>query len=243
MNPMVELEAKFDASGLTVAKFEQWAWKRYEDLLRRHLSPEALADDVHDPVADSAFKDVVGVDTFYASPAQGKVIRYRRAVDPTLPHGPPSLTYKQRQAPGNIRDRIEIDLFLAEHKPVTESVHNLLYTLGFSEHFTILKESHIWDFPEIIYTATDADGVSPQTKKAVAHVIVALYDVLHAGTIRRFLEIEVDRDSDIHDNTAEMLLSDWILEAQDKLGVREPLTQSLYEMYAPRNHLFLPETF
>lgn len=236
MNPLVELEAKFDASALTFAQFENWAYKRYG-----HNAPPS--EDGCDPIANSAIKQVVGLDTFYGHPGQRKTLRYRRAGSADLPHGPPSLTYKQRQSPGNIRDRFEIDLFLSENRPTDDSVRNLLQTLGFEEHFTILKESHIWHFPDFVQIAVDPDGSSPATRTTAVPVIVALYDVLQGGAIRRFLEVEIDRDAEIDDPTAEMLLSDWILEVQGQLGLREPLTQSLYEMYAPRNHLFFPETF
>lgn len=208
MNLMIELEAKFEVPHLTTGRFEAWCWKRSEA----------------DLMENGAFNKLAGIDTFFAG--NGVVLRYRRAAPEEPAAGSPVLTYKCRQRPGDIRDRIEVDLFLDEKRATEPQVKAFVQALGLREHFTILKESTIVHFGE---------------KGAI--IVVALYDVLHQGQIRRFLEVEIEKSSEISDEDAAMVLSDWILEMQKDLGIGSPINQSLYEMFAPRDSLFLPESF
>lgn len=74
--------------------------------------------------------------------------------------------------------------------------------------------------------------------------VFALYDVLHEGKIRRFLEVEMEQKGTISTTIATERLEwwkNWI--AARWAGLGEPLNTSLYEMYAPRNGLFVPESF
>lgn len=203
MDKLVELEAKFEVPHLTTMRVAEWA----ETI---EPSPDVL--------------HVVGVDTFYSG--NGIVLRHRRASPENGSHGgAPALTYKCRRRPGDIRDRIEIDLFLDESVK-EETVAAFVEVMGLKEHFTILKESQIYHY--CLENCT---------------IVMALYDVIHMGKIRRFLEIEIDKESGISDEKAAELLQGWIDNAQVALGVGDPLNQSLYEMYAPRDALYLPETF
>ncbi len=208
MNSMTELEVKFKVPALTVGKF-----KSYFDVKVTN-QPEYVT--------------LAGVDTFFSG--NGIVLRYRRAAPGEPVGGTPALTYKCRQEPGNIRERIELDIFLDERRVKEETVKAFVAVLGLKEHFTILKESHI--FKQEFHSS-----------HGNYTVVAALYDVLHDGKIDRFLEVEIDKDGTVDDEYARGILQSWISGFQRDLGVGEPVNKSLYEMYAPRDELFLPETF
>lgn len=75
--------------------------------------------------------------------------------------------------------------------------------------------------------------------------VFALYDVLHEGKIRRFLEVEMERKNQgLTAEAAQVRLTqwkDWIAQMWPQLG--QPLNTSLYEMFAPLDELFVPESF
>lgn len=208
MNPETELEVKFAASHVTVLAFESWAKSRQ--------------------LPCAKFTHAVGTDTFHAKDC---VVRYRRKASADG-NSPPVLTFKQRQSPGNIRDRIEFDLFVDEAKTSDTEVIGFLRALGFREHFGILKESFIYHYEGVVASGS-------------YEVVIALYDVYsEAGhTGKRFLEVEIDKHGTCAEIDAQIILQDWIESAQQELVVTAPLNQSLYEMFAPRNELYIPESF
>ena len=187
---------------------------RYRDWARRN----GLSD----------YRTLAGLDTFYSG--NGIVLRYRRSAPDEPVGGPSCLTYKCRQSPNDIRERTELDLFLDGTRVSDDVVEEFVKVLGLKESFTIKKESWICRLqvmsPEGHYT-----------------VVAALYDVLAGGTITRYLEVEIDKDGNIDDSAARIILNGWIGNLQNSLRVGLPLNCSLYELFAPRDELYLPGTF
>jgi adenylate cyclase class IV len=209
MNPLTELEAKFEVPHLTVGRFKAFA----ADLCHPHLC-----------------LNLAGIDTFFSG--QGIVLRYRRSAPGEPLGGQSALTYKCRQSPGNIRDRYEFDLFLDDERVSEETVRAFVKVMKLEEHFTIKKESWIY-CQEVLDSDYGGDY----------KVILALYDVLHDGKISRYLEVEIDKDGTVSDANARIILDSYIANLQRVLGVGEPLNKSLYELFSPKDRLFLPETF
>jgi adenylate cyclase class IV len=135
------------------------------------------------------------------------------------------LTYKQRKRNGDITDRTEINLRLTPEVGADDVVA-FVTAMGLTEHFSLRKESHIF-----------------HVKDGDAHTVLALYDVMGPDGIKRFLEVEIENTSEIEDQVAAGLLGMWVHELQETLGLGTPLNTSLYELYAPRDALFVPESF
>lgn len=161
------------------------------------------------------YKKVAGWDAYYV---QGdNVVRHR--VDGRRKRS--VLTVKRRKSEDSLIDRHEIDMPVADQVPPADVTGFLLMT-GWKHLFTINKESFIYH----------VDEVEPK-----ASVCVALYDVWTDAQERedgrRFLEIEVEKDSDISMKEAKKLLEDWKELFQVAFGFDDPLNQSLFEMYRP----------
>lgn len=143
------------------------------------------------------------------------VVRHRR-----LP-GPGELTVKQRKSSRSIVDRLEINLGFAEattHDDVTEFLH----ATGWVAEFILQKHfSHVFWF-----------------KHGEAEIAVSLYEVKRAdtGETRRFLEVEVERSSDVTEEKARQLLSLWGGCAANEFELDEPMNDSLYEIYSGRRY-------
>ena len=215
----VELEAKYDASALPVADFRA----------------------VVGGLPDSAFKTVVGVDTFFSDTK--KVLRFRRkrAGTDVGASDRPALTYKCRRRVGDISDRTEIDMWLGD-KATDQDVRAMMEVMGMTESFSIVKESWIYHVPDT--ETPDALTYGRRMQGDGIDVVFALYDVLHMGQIHRFLEVEIERKGTIAAEWAASRLiawKEWV--AQNFPTVGHPLNQSLYEMFAPRDRLFIPESF
>lgn len=207
MDPYTELEAKFEANGLTATALQQF------------VDRKSSLSSSYDKFC------VVGTDTFFAT--ADRVLRFRRPIGTPGPKDTATLTYKQRRSNGNIRDRVEVDLFLdVERSNLEADAKALVEAMGFVEHFSIVKESTIYDI----------------RVGRGAVVVLALYDVLHQGKISRFLEVEIEKSSSISDAEAVLLLDTWIGYLSE-LGLGEPINKSLYQLYAPKDDLFLDETF
>lgn len=207
MNPDTELEVKFPASHVTLLAFQKWAQKK----------------------GPTKYTHAVGGDTFFAD---GKsVVRFRRK---TTPEGnsPPVLTYKRRKAPGDIRDRIEFDVFVDEKMTSERATLGFLDALGFKQHFTILKESFIYHFEGALESGS-------------FEAVIAVYDVFreegHSGC--RYLEIEIDKHGTCSEIDAQVLLQEMIEEARTTFNLGAPLNASLYELWAPKDELYIPESF
>lgn len=159
---------------------------------------------------------VIGWDTFYSNPSTGLVLRYRRAKSEGNDH--PVLTFKKRKDGGNSVDREEVDLFLERNDATDDDAKAFLGALGLKEHFSILKESHI-------HHIVRGDHIA----------VVALYDVMQPGQhgLRRFLEVEIDKDSECDATRGHEALRFWEAELESRFDIKAPLNKSLYELYAP----------
>lgn len=209
MDRYSELEIKYDASQVPVSKFQKFM--------------EASAS------ATTKVHQVVGLDTFYANPNTGLVLRFRRASSEGNDH--PVLTFKKRKGGGDSVDRHEVDLFLEKNASTDADAAAFVAALGCSEDFSILKESYIYHVDCGDYTA-----------------VVALYDVIVPGTnfIRRFLEVEIDKEGPCLLEVAQAALGAWATIIEGSLQLAKPLGQSLYELIAPYYgdaKLYVPGTF
>jgi hypothetical protein len=136
-----------------------------------------------------------------------------------LPGG--ELTVKRRKSAHSIIDRQEINLrFDAETS--RKDVMAFLEATGWALEFTLLKHfSHVFWF-----------------KHGEATVCVSLYEVSRADTkdTRRFLEVEVERDSEVTEARARNLLGVWGGAAANEFDLDEPMNDSLYEVYSGRRY-------
>lgn len=136
-----------------------------------------------------------------------------------LPGG--ELTVKRRKSADSIVDRQEINLQFAAEVSLRD-VTEFLGATGWALEFTLLKHfSHVFWY-----------------KHGEATICVSLYEVERADTneTRRFLEVEVERDSEISETTARELLDLWGGAAAHEFGLDEPMTSSLWEIYSGRRY-------
>lgn len=163
---------------------------------------------------------VKGPDGYYV---QGdRVLRHR--VDSK--GGTQELTVKLRRSLTDIRDRLEIDLkFDDETSP--HDVKEFLSCAGYTHAFTLVKDAHIFWI-----------NITPKT---VATFVI--YDVWKeeknrlTGKTRkidkkRFVEVEIEKNSAIKTETAKRHIRKWVKILQKKFKLKSPLNSSLYELYS-----------
>jgi hypothetical protein len=134
-------------------------------------------------------------------------------------------TVKKRKSQGSLTDRHEVDLPLREDIKPEDAVRFLEMT-GWRRWFSIDKCSYIFHIE-------DCYG---------ALLCIALYDVTPidghgflSGDTRRFLEIEIERESSCTPEIAKNRL-DFYEEVLRKLfTLKGPLNQSLQEMFGPKD--------
>lgn len=162
----------------------------------------------------TGYKDVIGTDTYYV--ISGRPLRFRVGGDRES-----ELTYKERKSAASISDRVEINLPLKLGTP-PEAVEALLTYLGGEKDFSIQKRSYIF------HLTGDLNGIAYKAT-------TALYDVEdEAGWVRRFLEVEIEANSDCTPAQGLEVLDSWRALIEDELQVQGPLNQSLYEIYTTR---------
>jgi hypothetical protein len=144
------------------------------------------------------------------------VVRHR------LLKGPGELTVKRRKSVDSIGDRQEIDLTFA-HSVMAEDVTAFLLAAGWEAEFTLQKH---FSYPFWF-------------KHGEASVVVSLYEVERQDTrdTRRFLEVEVEKTSQVSAEVADRLLKLWSGVLTNEFDLADPLTESLYEMYSGRRYL------
>lgn len=136
-----------------------------------------------------------------------------------LPGG--ELTVKRRKSACSIVNRQEINLQFAAEVSQGDVVAFLEAT-GWTLDFILLKHfSHVFWF-----------------KHGEATICVSLYEVERADTkeTRRFLEVEIERDSEVTEATARELLDLWGGAAAHEFDLDEPMTDSLWEIYSGRRY-------
>lgn len=180
-----------------------------------HLTPGAIhkaLDDDGTAEKVRSYKRVGGWDRYYEQ--GGRFLRHRcDGMRKTS-----VLTVKERKSSSSIQDRHEVDMPIAEQVPA-DDVTAFLTMTGWKLHFEISKMSYIWHFQASDYVAC-----------------IALYDVWqgHKATARRFLEIEIEKDSNCTHAAAKTILEGWITWARQALRLDVPLNESLFEIYAPK---------
>lgn len=209
-----EVEAKFDASNVGVTDFIKYVANVSESGFA-HLEK---------------YKQVGGDDTYYQ---QGEnFLRHRYDGQRRLS----IFTVKQRKSTESISDRHEIDLPLAlDVDPDTAAA--FLKMTGWKPVFTIHKMSYI------------AHMSVHQQFNAIRGGYVAclaLYDVCDANQPEhdmgweRYLEVEIEKESEITHENALIELKLWVKKLQAAFSLGEPMNKSLFEIYGPKPKL-LPE--
>lgn len=138
------------------------------------------------------------------------------------------LTVKQRKTAESTSDRKEIDLPLREDVPPGD-VEAFLTMTGWTPLFMITKQSYI-------YHISVRDAATGKTHVAC----LALYDVCdlsqpeHDMGWDRYLEIEIEKESNCSHEEALEYLSRWEQMLQSDLGLGEPMNKSLLEIYRPK---------
>lgn len=215
MDRYSELEVKYKADDVVLTAYNETLDKIIVEATSLFAGPKKPG---------SFRKTVVGTDTFFRGPNDA-VLRYRRAGKDG--NDQPALTYKKRKHGGNSVDRVEVDMFVDRALSTEEDVRAWLGVLGFVEHFSILKESHIYKIPGRGHNA-----------------VVALYDVIQHHKISRYLEIEIDKDSACDDNEGSGYLNEWAERFQKVFpSIGRPTGKSLYELHAPRTELYVEGSF
>lgn len=167
------------------------------------------------------FIAVLGPDTYYENGAS--VARHRKS---KRAEGGHELTVKRRKSERSTRDREEIDLFFDVTRTKQKDVEAWLIATGFKPVFTLTKHAHIFNIPY--------GGFS---------VSVVIYDVCEGkfdpDKTRRFIEVEVEKGGEISVDSAKRLLGAWVAELKEAFPVladRQPLNDSLYEIYSGKKY-------
>ncbi len=134
------------------------------------------------------------------------------------------LTVKLRKSTDSIQDRHEVDMPISTEVSAGD-VTAFLEMTGWKLHFEIQKMSYIFHL----------DGTNHQA-------CIALYDVwsddnMEPGDkvpVRRFLEVEIEKDSACTQGEANIYLQHWIKHLQVEFNLGTPLNSSLFELYAPK---------
>ena len=203
-----ELEAKYDANGLTLEKFESFVGARSE------MYPQTRKI------------TVVGTDIYYEH--RRDVVRQRIGED----HH--ELTVKVRKSKKQIQDRHEVDLTIAaKSRPV--DAQQFLKLIGFKDVLSLVKTSYIYFFrraPSIIDTTRPEKDQYVDFDVAIYDVTLSPPG-LHP--VRRFLEVEIHKESPLTQaqREEELLL---LKESLYLLNIGEPLNESLYEIYSGKKY-------
>lgn len=155
-------------------------------------------------------KIINGTDTFYRH--GDDVIRHRcdgEAKDSVL-------TVKKRKSADSIVNRYEVDLPVKPGVP-PEMVGAFFEMSGWQKEFSIVKEYHFFNVRGKDYEAC-----------------IAMYDVWRDPKKKyRFLEVEIERESDCSAKQAEKYLNEWLGRIKKALlPDAKPLNVSLYELFS-----------
>jgi hypothetical protein len=181
------------------------------------LDPRAfMAFVVSQDVHLERVKIIQGKDTFYRK--ENDVVRYRCDGQERISF----LTVKKRKSASSILDRIEVDVPLKEGTP-PETVEAFFEVSGWTKEFSINKDYHFFN----------VDGVSDSGAHYKA--CIAMYDVWgkSSSNKKRFLEVEIERESDCSSYEAVKILNEWLVNIKKSLlPDAKPLNLSLYEFYS-----------
>lgn len=131
------------------------------------------------------------------------------------------LTTKTRKSQKSLLDRNEVDIWLRKGTE-PEDIETFLERTGWQELFTIQKQ--YWVFH--LRSSSGPENI----------ICLALYDTYQddPNTAKRFLEVEVERDSPCTSAQGRAILKKWISSVRARFGLAEPLNKSLFELYSPK---------
>jgi adenylate cyclase class IV len=162
---------------------------------------------------------VTGPDRYYENGPN--VVRHRE----DRADGRHELTVKLRKSDGSTRDRLEIDLHFGK-KTKPKDVDAFLKATGFTKVFTLVKEAHIFwvrltDDVLTTFVIYDVWRDKGDGEKTEPH---------------RFIEVEVEKGSDVTADTAKRHLRAQVKLLQAQFELSEPLNESLYEIYSGKKY-------
>jgi adenylate cyclase class IV len=161
---------------------------------------------------------VTGPDSYYER--GDEVVRHRM----DQKDGRHELTVKKRYSDGSTRNRLEIDLhFPATGKTKTEDVDAFLKATGYTKAFTLVKEAHIFWVK-----------LSPSITSTL--VVYSVWNEKTPDQKRRYVEAEIEKGSDVTVETAKRQLSTLVKNMQQELGLKEPLNESLWEIFSTKRY-------
>lgn len=157
------------------------------------------------------FFKIEGMDFYYG---QGKnALRHRFDGK----EGFNTLTVKKRKSKKSLKDRHEVDLKMENGQMSALDIKAFLLLSGWKELFRLRKRYWIAHI---------------QSLKTKAIICLALYDVSSPGKkTRRFLEAEVERDSDVPVPVGKKELKFFEEFLRKHYGLDSPVNKSLYEYY------------
>ncbi len=207
MDPRSEVERKFEADKVSLKDYHDFV----ASLTGERVKPGKTC-------YMEKYKAVEGRDTYYV--INGRPLRFREGGDREA-----ELTYKERKSSSSIADRIEINLPF-KHGANNEDVHVLLESIGAEKDFVIDKVSYIYHL---------VGEAKTKERHSQYHATLALYDVVdEAGETRRFLEVEIEASSKVSVGVGLKVLDRWTKLIKNRLDVKGPVNQSLYEIYTKR---------
>lgn len=127
------------------------------------------------------------------------------------------LTVKERKTNKNLLNRHEVDVPLLAEKGDFEAFMSML---EIEPWYQIKKEYKIWQLGE-------QNGIK---------VCVAMYNVSRpdGSEHKRFLEVEIEKDSTCSPKQGMVALKKWITYLRENLKLDPPTNQSLSELYCPK---------
>lgn len=130
------------------------------------------------------------------------------------------LTVKRRSSTKSTFDRLEIDLKFAATTKASD-VEAFLKATGWTLEFKLEKKADIFWF-----------------KEGNTHLTVVIYDVFCGEhKMRRFIEVEAEKGSDVTVDHAKKRVNAWIKDICADFAIsNEPLNDSLYEIYSGKKY-------
>jgi len=160
---------------------------------------------------------ISGTDTFYR---RGDDVIRHRCDGGTREEQEHFLTVKKRKSQDSLMDRKEIDLVLKAHGKEPILVEAFFELTGWQKEFQLHKN----------YVVLNVEGIGYKA-------CIAMYDVWggrrNPQDVKRFLEVEIERESSCTTEEAKAHLHDWLGRIKkDLLPNAIPLNLSLYEYFS-----------
>lgn len=137
--------------------------------------------------------------------------------------GAGEMTVKSRRSTHSTTNRLEIDLRFASDT-TSMDVEAFLLASGWKQEFVLFKECDIFRFLDF----EDGCGVD------VVYYTVGKLKEDKLIDKRSFIEIEIEKGSDLNSTRCHQVLEGWASAARDSFGSRllKPMNKSLYEIFS-----------